>query len=65
MATWPEARAAKAERQRRQRRHYTPDQLGRLCAGGCGLRMPLALLETGATVHPTCGPQAAHEMRRS
>lgn len=55
MTTWPEARAAKAERQRRERRFYTRDRLGRPCPM-CKLRMPVALLEAGILVHPTCGP---------
>jgi len=62
MATWPEAMAAKDARQRRQRRHYTADQLGRPCSEGCGIAMPRALLKLGITAHPTCGPQARHEM---
>lgn len=62
MATWPEARAAKDSRQRRQKRHYTADQLGKPCSEGCGIAMPLALLEQGHSSHATCGPQARHEM---
>lgn len=58
MATWPEARSAKNERDRRNRRHYTPDMLGALCAAGCGLRLPLDLLALGEHTHPTCGAQA-------
>lgn len=50
MSTWPEARAGKLERGRRERRHYTPDRLGPVCAT-CGLKVPLAL---GADTHPTC-----------
>lgn len=62
MTTWPEARAAKAERQRRERRHYQPEHLGRLCAGGCGLKVVAAV---GQAYHPTCGPDAAWLMRRA
>ena len=62
MATWPEAKAAKDARQRRQRRHFTSDQLGRACPE-CGIAMPKALLDLGETTHATCGAQARHEMR--
>lgn len=34
-------------------RFYTPEKLGRRC-GVCQLRMPLALLNAGIYVHPTC-----------
>lgn len=61
MATWPEARAAKQQRQLRERRHYTRDQLGAHCPE-CRIPMPLALLAAGITTHPTCGPQARYEM---
>lgn len=55
MTTWPEARAAKAERQRRERRFYTRDLVGDQCPF-CKLRMPLKLLAAGIRIHPTCGP---------
>lgn len=53
--TWPEARAAKAERLRREQRYYTPDKLGRACPV-CGTKMPTALLAARINLHPTCGP---------
>lgn len=65
MPTTREVYWAKAERQRRRRRHYTRDQVGAECTEGCGLRVPLALIEQGITAHPTCGAQARHEMRAS
>lgn len=46
----------KAERLLRERRHYTPDLLGRPCVDGCGERVPVALNEAGIWGHPTCGP---------
>lgn len=56
MTTWPEARAAKIERQRIERRFYTPDKLGRLC-NYCDLKMPKALEALGYHAHPTCEPR--------
>jgi hypothetical protein len=55
MATFPEARAAKTERTRRQRRHYTPDLLGVLCRY-CRTRTVKPLNDAGYWTHPTCGP---------
>lgn len=34
-------------------RYYTRDMVGDKCPG-CGLRVPVALLAAGITVHPTC-----------
>lgn len=62
MATWDQARAAKTERQRREKRHYRAEHLGAPCAGGCGLKVVRAV---GNAWHPTCGPEAAYEMGRS
>lgn len=62
MPTTREVEAAKVERQRRGRRFYTRDQVGAECSEGCGIRVPLALLENGITAHPTCGKAAQHEM---
>ena len=59
MTTWVEAREARRERLARERRYYTPDRLGPLCAGGCGLRVPVALVEAGVLAHPTCGRDVA------
>lgn len=56
MTTWPEARAAKAERGRREQRHYTPDLLGLPCRY-CHTKVPKALNEAGYYAHPTCGPK--------
>lgn len=56
MPTWPEARAAKDERLRRERRHYYPEHLGRPCPS-CGLKVVKAV-----GFHPACGPEAAYEM---
>lgn len=55
--TWPEARNAKAERQRRERRFYTRDKLGKPCPG-CRKPVPRALNEAGIWWHPTCGATA-------
>lgn len=57
MGTWPEARAAKAERDRREHRHWTRDLLGRPC-GVCRQRIPLVLGDVD--VHPCCDPEARH-----
>lgn len=57
MATWPEARAAKAERQRRERRFYTPDMRGPRCPV-CGQATDKLMVElAGTPVHPTCEPE--------
>lgn len=56
MATWPEARAAKRERQERERRYFTPDKNGRRCTV-CGMLM--AQLSEPWTTHPTCDPSFA------
>lgn len=61
MATWDMARAAKTERQRREHRHYRPEHLGKPCPA-CGLKVVAAV---GHAYHPTCGPDAAYEMRRT
>jgi hypothetical protein len=60
MTTWDKARDAKTERQRREQRHFYPEHLGRLCAGGCGLRVVAA---TGEDCHATCGPDVADLMQ--
>lgn len=60
MTTWREARAARVERQRRERRHYTPDKLGKPCPA-CGIKVPKGL----GPYHPTCGPDVADVMRRA
>lgn len=62
MTTWREATAAKAERQRREHRFFTPDMLGKPCPA-CGLRVPLLL--GPVTFHPTCDPAVRVEMSRS
>lgn len=55
MTTWREATSAKTERQRRERRYFTPDKLSPVkCAGGCGLRLPEAMLDRGERAHATC-----------
>lgn len=63
MPTTREVSSAKAERLRRSRRHYTRDQVGAVCTEGCGIRVPLALIEQGITSHATCGAHARHEMQ--
>lgn len=55
MPTFPEARAAKAERSRREARYYTRDLLGRPCPI-CGGRVPTVI---GVDFHPCCGPDVA------
>lgn len=55
MATFPEARAAKVERDRRERRYYTPDKLGGLCRF-CKTKTDKVLWDLGYHAHPTCGP---------
>lgn len=52
MSTWPEARAAKEQRQQRERRHFTRDLLGPICPT-CNSRVPLVL---GTNTHPACDP---------
>lgn len=69
MATWAEARAAKAERQRRERRFYTPDLRGPACRG-CGFPTVAAITDPKHPVHPCCAEpelmrQAKHDNRRS
>lgn len=64
MATWPEARAAKTQRQRQQRRFYSTDRLGARCVV-CGERMPTALEAEGHHAHPTCGPEYGALVARS
>lgn len=57
----PQARefdAKKAERLRREHRHYTTDLLGPVCTH-CPLKIPFALVHAGIRTHPTCGPDAA------
>ena len=58
--TFPEARAAKVERDRLEARFYTPDLLGAKCPH-CPLKVPKALIAAGIHMHPTCGPQAPGE----
>lgn len=36
------------------RRHYGPEDLGPLCAAGCGTRIVKALQVQGITEHPAC-----------
>lgn len=49
------------ERERRVRigqrrgRYYGPEDLGPLCAAGCGTRIVQALQAAGITEHPACG----------
>lgn len=57
MTTWKEARDHRTQRQDRERRHLTGDQLGRPCPD-CGARVTKALNDAGITHHPTCGPDA-------
>lgn len=60
----PQARefdAKKAEQQRRERRHWTPDLLGRPCPA-CKTKVPLALTALGFTYHPCCDPASREEM---
>lgn len=57
MSTWPEARAAKEERLRRERRFFTPDKRGPRCPV-CGGHTSAALVaDLGTAVHPTCEPE--------
>jgi hypothetical protein len=51
--TTREVEAKKLERQRRERRLYTPDRLTARCRV-CNLRMVDALVELGETTHPSC-----------
>lgn len=66
MPTFPEARAAEHERIRREERHYRGGKHGNLsqrkCVGGCGLKLPTALVALGITAHPTCGRDVADLM---
>jgi hypothetical protein len=57
VTTFEQARAAKAERDRRDRRHYTPNLLGVVCRF-CHQRVPVALNAEGSFAHPTCDPEA-------
>lgn len=52
MPTTRQVDDARAARQRRQRRHYGPHNLGDRCPI-CGHRLPAGLNDTGGT-HPTC-----------
>jgi len=54
VTTWPEARAAKAERLRRSRRLFTPDRRGPKCPV-CGTDT----VKGQPAVHPTCDPTFA------
>ena len=40
---------------RRDGRYYAPDDLGPLCAAGCGTRIVKALQAAGISEHPSCG----------
>ena len=53
MATWPEARAKKAERLRREARLYTPDRRGPACRR-CGLPTVAGLTDPTNPLHPCC-----------
>lgn len=39
-------------------RHYKPEDLGPLCAAGCGTRIVKQLHAAGITEHPSCTPEA-------
>lgn len=56
MTTWREAVAAKKERQRRERRFFTPDKVSKRVCPFCNIHMPKASLAAGENAHPTCGP---------
>lgn len=60
MGTWPEAKAVKAERVRRERRYFTPDLLGKPCRR-CQLKLPLVLGDVDT--HPCCDQEAQHLIR--
>lgn len=54
-----EVDAKKRERERRERRHYYPEHLGRECADPtCTLKLPRALEAAGFAEHPACGAEA-------
>lgn len=64
MTTWTEARAAKANRLKRESRYYTADKLGAACVV-CGNKLPKALTAAGINAHPTCGPDVVMVMGRN
>ena len=54
MATWPEARAKKAERLRREQRLYTPDKRGPLCPMCKTPTVAAVCAATNDPRHPCC-----------
>lgn len=62
MTTWAEARAAREERLRRERRYYTPDKLGAPCRV-CHIKVPAALIASGMDTHPTCGTETPVDIK--
>lgn len=62
--TWPEARAAKDERQRREQRYYTPDKRGPRCWVCKQWTDPVVSASTGEALHPTCAEPQLMGARR-
>lgn len=58
VSTWPEARAAKAERLRRERRYYTPQRRGPDC-WACGKPTAKGTVDEKAPYHPCCAEQVS------
>lgn len=52
--TWPEARAAKDERLRREARYFHPGNTAKRRCPGCGGKMSQALVDVGFHAHPCC-----------